>query len=210
MPRTRLDARSGLPYWQGADADMKLVLASSSPRRRTLLAEAGLSFTVVVPEVEETHRPHEKPEAYVVRNAREKALWVARRPGVGEAVVLGADTVVVQDQHMLEKPVDNDHARSMLMQLSGRRHQVLTGVCLLRIGGPRPADLSFAETTDVYFRELSEAEIDRYVATGEPADKAGAYAIQGGAAGMVERIEGSYTNVVGLPIEAVRAGLARL
>lgn len=188
----------------------ELILASSSPRRRDLLTEAGIAFRVVVPEVEETHRRGETPTAYVLRNARDKALWVARQSGHGEVLVLAADTVVAYGRHILEKPEDDDHARSMLMQLSGCRHEVLTGVCLLRVGGATPADLALVETTDVYFRELSASEIDRYVESGEPADKAGSYAIQGGAANMVERIEGSYTNVVGLPMEAVKEALSRL
>ena len=189
--------------------NVELILASSSPRRRELLSGAGLVFRVVAPEVEETLRPGESPTAYVLRNAREKAVWVARGTGAREAVILGADTVVVENEHLLEKPADDDHARRMLRHLSGRAHDVITGVCLLDMGGTTPAELSFAETTRVFFRDLTEEEIDRYVRGGEPADKAGAYAIQGGAAGMVERIEGSYTNVVGLPMEAVLTALER-
>lgn len=187
-----------------------LILASSSPRRRRLLTEAGLLFRVVVPETEETHRPGETPEAYVLRNAREKAMWAARQPREEEAVVLGADTVVVQDGQILEKPDDEAHARHMLRRLSGRAHLVVTGVCLLRCGGTVPAEISFAESTNVKFRALTGEEIDGYVASGEPADKAGAYAIQGGAAGMVDHIEGSYSNVVGLPVESVMSALKRL
>lgn len=181
---------------------MRLVLASSSPRRRDLLLQAGFTLEIVAPDVVERRRPGESPEDYVIRNAREKAAWVAERRPQGPAPILGADTVVVLEGTILEKPDDADHARAMLRRLSGRGHQVWTGVCVIR-----DRVLTFAEKTSVFFRPLSDAEIDAYVDGGEPLDKAGAYAIQGGAAGMVRRIEGSYANVVGLPLERLRRAL---
>ena len=165
---------------------------------------------VMRPDVEERHRPDEKPEVYAERTAIEKACAVydrlspARRAGPG--VVLAADTVVTLDGRILEKPADEADAVRMLNTLSGRRHTVFTGVCLIRCADGRRK--AFVEGTEVTFRELAEEEIADYVATGEPRDKAGAYGIQGGAAQFVTQVEGSYTNVVGLPMEAVRAALA--
>ncbi len=173
-----------------------LVLASQSPRRRELLTTAGFSFTVRVRPVEEVRRAGETPEAYVRRLATEKAeaSWNG-----GDEIVLGADTVVVLDQDVLEKPKDLADARRMLGLLSGREHTVITGICLRHAGGREVDHVS----TAVRFLPLSSAEIEAYVASGEPMDKAGGYAIQGLASKFVERIDGDFFNVVGLPVSRV-------
>lgn len=181
---------------------MRLILASSSPRRRALLLEAGYTLEIVPPEVPEAPAPGESPASYVVRNARAKAEWVARRRPAETGLILGADTVVVQDGMILEKPSGPEEARAMLRRLAGRGHDVWTGVCLI---GRRTT--AFAERTAVFFRPLGDDQIDAYIATGEPLDKAGAYAIQGLAGAWIDRIEGSYTNVVGLPLERLRTEL---
>jgi septum formation protein len=170
-----------------------LILASQSPRRREILETAGIPFVVRTAGVEEVRGPDEEPYGYVRRLARAKALAVeiATRD-----VVLGADTVVVADHHILEKPADAPDAHRMLRLLSGRSHQVITGICL-RSGSRLIED---AATTLVHFGALSEAEIDEYVSSGEPMDKAGAYAIQGLASKFIDRVEGCYFNVVGLPV----------
>ena len=178
-----------------------LVLASSSPRRSELLRQAGIPFVVrPASDVNEAPRPHEAPEDYVRRLAEEKARTVAAGPG---EVVLGADTTVVIDGRILGKPADHEDAARMLETLSGRRHEVLTGICL------RAANRTVTDwaSTQVWFTELSAEEIAQYVASGEPMDKAGAYAIQGGAAKFVERIDGDYSNVVGLPVALVYSHL---
>lgn len=173
-----------------------LILASRSPRRGELLRAAGYEFTVRIADVDESVQPREAPEEYVKRLAREKVLAVGIQP---DDMVLGADTTVVVGDEILGKPRDEDHAREMLERLSGRRHEVYTGVCLrtaewIRIGCSRTA---------VWFDEMDAAEIDAYVRSGEPLDKAGAYAIQGLAAKYISRIDGSYSNVVGLPVDLV-------
>jgi septum formation protein len=183
---------------------LELVLASQSPRRRELLATAGFAFTVRVSAVEEVRAHGEAPEAYAQRLAREKAeaAWQAGPKGSRE-VVLGADTIVVLDDAVggtvLEKPRDTEDAHAMLRQLSGREHVVITGICLRHAAGAEVA----SESTRVKFAALSPGEIDAYVASGEPMDKAGAYAIQGLASKFVERIEGCFFNVVGLPLALV-------
>jgi len=162
-----------------------------------LLSQAGIEFVVrIPPEVDESVWPHEKPEEYVQRVAEEKALAAAA--GSGE-IILGADTTVVIDGHMLGKPVDDADAARMLARLSGRRHEVVTGICL-RFAGKLVRDWA---TTQVWFADLSQSDIQAYIASGEPHDKAGAYAIQGLASKFVERIDGSYSNVVGLPVALV-------
>jgi septum formation protein len=174
-----------------------LVLASASPRRSELLRNAGIAFEVDPADIHEEPAGGEAPIDYAQRLARDKARAVfARHP---DAVVLGADTVVVVDGHLLEKPANADDAARMLRLLSGRRHQVITGVCLLAADFERTE----AEITQVAFVSMSEQEIAEYVASGEPMDKAGAYGIQGIAARWVERIEGDYFNVVGLPVARV-------
>ncbi len=175
------------------ETKQKLILASSSPRRAELLQSAGLAFEIVRPDADEKLHAGETPVEYAVRTAREKAESIAAPPGV---LILGADTVVAAEGHILGKPADADDASAMLRLLSGKLHEVVTGVCL------RSAEktVCFHVATAVLFRNLSEEEIAAYVATGDPLDKAGAYAIQNGAAGMVRRIDGSYSNVVGLPL----------
>ncbi len=172
-----------------------LILASASPRRRELLRRAGLRFRVRPSHADETALPGETPRRHVRRLAQEKAraVW---RPG---EYVLGADTIVVIDNRILGKPRDARDAARMLRLLSGRSHRVLTGVCLLTPAGART---EVAETR-VWFRRLTRREIAEYVASGEPLDKAGAYAIQGLASRFVERIDGCYANVVGLPVARV-------
>ena len=173
-----------------------LILASKSPRRRELLSSAGIEFQVRVVDVPEVRLPDEDPTDYVRRLARAKAEAIEP---AGKDVVLGADTVVVADHHVLEKPVDEADARRMLRILSGRAHYVTTGVCLRS----RMREVVDTATTAVRFVELTDAEIAAYVGSGEPMDKAGAYAIQGLASKFIDRIEGCYFNVVGLPVALV-------
>lgn len=173
-----------------------LILASQSPRRQELLRQAGIPFQVSVPGVPEVRLEGESPAAYVERLAREKALAAAAGP---EDWVLAADTTVVLDEHVLEKPADPADAARMLRLLSGRRHQVLTGVCVRRGGRLWSA----VETTEVEFSPLTGEEIQAYAHSGEPLDKAGGYAIQGRASRFIPRIEGCYFNVVGLPVARV-------
>ena len=176
----------------------KLVLASSSPRRTELLNRAGWPHEVIVAGIDESVRPNEKPAAYVERLACSKAEAVAQR--LEEGVVLGADTTVVVENQILGQPQDDADARRMLRLLSGKWHDVLTGVALVRVGGEtRVAH----EATRVRFAEMSEIEIDWYIASGEPVGKAGAYGIQGKAALFIEEIEGDYFNIMGLPIRLV-------
>lgn len=202
---------------------MRLILASASPRRAELLRAAGIQFDVLPADVDESVLLHESAERHVRRLAEAKASAVL--PRADGRPVLAADTVVVVGGEILGKPVDDGNARRMLRMLSGRSHEVLTGVCLLRyegdIGkgeGVRGKDrvdwgqavkygellvASEVAVTTVEFGSLTDAEIDWYVASGEPRDKAGAYAIQGLASRFVTRIDGSYSNVVGLPVEVV-------
>ena len=177
-----------------------LVLASASPRRQDLLRSAGISFAVQPADIDESPLAGETARALAERLAREKALAVCRdRPN---DLVLGADTIVVVNDCILGKPADADDAARMLRLLSGRVHQVITGVCLAGTAGRNQPRVE-SETTLVTFGELSASEIRDYVATGEPMDKAGAYAIQGIASRWILRIEGDYSNVVGLPVALV-------
>jgi septum formation protein len=187
-----------------------LILASQSPRRAELLRNAGISFEVRPADVDESPREGEEPFEYARRLAREKALAVLVSAPNG-AVVLGADTTVVVDGESLGKPLDAEDARRMLKLLSGRTHQVTTAVCLAHRdrNGAAVAEVE-AEVTEVEFSAMSDAEIAAYVASGEPMDKAGAYAIQGGASRWIPRIQGCYFNVVGLPVARVCAMLARI
>lgn len=207
---------------------MRLILASASPRRAELLRAAGYEFEIVVADVDERARPDETPPAYVRRLAADKSAAVQTAlppsrgarfvgPGKGcatsdgapvlvaqafkpaDAVILGADTTVVVDGDILGKPRDDEDSAAMLRRLSGRRHEVLTGISIRRGG----YELGRVETTAVWFALLTKEDISRYVASGEGRDKAGAYAIQGLASRFVPRIEGSYSNVVGLPVAAV-------
>jgi septum formation protein len=170
-----------------------LILASKSPRRRELLTLAGFQFTVRARPVEEVRAPREDPRDYVTRLAREKAEASFHDP---DEIVLGADTTVVLDDRILEKPPHAASAKAMLRALSCREHVVLTGICLKHRGGT----IVDCESTRVSFVALDEREIEDYVASGEPMDKAGAYAIQGLASKFVDRIEGCYFNVMGLPL----------
>jgi len=179
---------------------MKLILASSSPRRAEILANAGLPFSVLSSAVDESPYPGESPAALVQRLANSKADLVTAR-AVGPAIVLAADTIVVLDDRILGKPASLEEARHMLRQLSGRTHSVLTGVSLIRL--PDGERRQFIESTLVHFRPVTEEEISAYLATEEPLDKAGAYAIQGQAGRYIPRIEGCYFNVVGLPLSRV-------
>ena len=186
---------------------MKLILASTSLRRAQILRDAGVSFTVVSSALDETPYPGEAPQVLVQRLADAKADLVAAR-SVGPAIVIAADTVVVLDGQVLGKPRSTEDARHMLEQLSGRTHSVHTGVSLIRL--PDAQRLQFVETTLVHFSRLTADEISRYLATEEPYDKAGAYAIQGRAGRFIPRIEGCYYNVVGLPLEHLLAALREL
>ena len=180
------------------------VLASSSPRRQELLKLLLADFEVLPADVDESIHAAERPETMVVRLAREKALAVQDR--YPSACIVGADTVVLCEEQILGKPSSHEEASSMLRILSGKTHQVLTGVCLLHL------DMLFLEcaTTDVTFRRLSELEIESYLQSGEPFDKAGAYAIQGLGARFVERIDGCHFNVVGLPVSRLYQMMKRL
>ena len=176
----------------------KLVLASSSPRRKELLDAAGWPYEAIVAGIDESLHPNEAPAVYVQRLARTKAEAVAARLQSG--LVLGADTTVVVANEILGQPTDDDDARRMLHLLKGKWHEVLTGVAVVRVGGETTVDF---ETTRVRFAEMTPDEIDWYVATGEARGKAGAYGIQGAAGLFIEEIEGDYFNIVGLPIRLV-------
>lgn len=177
---------------------MRLILASASPRRSTLLAELGLPFEVQPSGLAETLTPGHDVSALTTALARAKAQDVAARLGPGLALVLAADTLVVLAGRPLGKPASRADAGRMLAALRGRAHEVVTGVVLLEVPGNREA--SAAVTSRVVMRAFTDAEIRAYVATGEPDDKAGAYAVQGLGGRLVERVEGCYTNVVGLPL----------
>jgi septum formation protein len=186
---------------------MKLILASASTRRAEILRDAGIPFTVLSSAVDETPIPGESPHDLVQRLAIAKAELVAAR-ALGPAIVIGADTEVTLDGHIFGKPRSSDDARQMLEKLSGRTHSVLTGVALIRL--PDAQRISFVDTTLVTFAALSPEQITSYLATGEPHDKAGAYAIQGHAGRFIPRIEGCYFNVVGLPLARLTHALTGL
>lgn len=177
----------------------KLVLASGSPRRAEILKAIGWPFEAVAPNIDEKRFAFETAVPYVRRLAQTKAETVAR--DLASGLVLGADTVVLVDEEILGQPNDAEDARRMLRLLSGRWHEVLTAVALLRAGENR--SVIDQEKTRVRFAEMSEAEIDWYVETGEPMDKAGAYAVQGRASFFIEEIQGDYFNIVGLPVRLV-------
>tara|TARA_B100001540_G_scaffold298985_1_gene303001 strand:- start:639 stop:1241 length:603 start_codon:yes stop_codon:yes gene_type:complete len=181
-----------------------LLLASASPRRRQLLQGLGVEFSCVAADIDETPAAREAPADYVQRMAQEKARAVAARPQAQGCLVLGADTTVVVEEDILGKPADHMQGLAMLARLSGREHQVLTAVCLL---GPRGAQTELVQTA-VEFVTLDRATCEAYLATDEPWDKAGAYAIQGLGGALVRAIHGSYSNVVGLPLAQTRALLA--
>ena len=191
---------------------VRLVLASASPRRAELLRAAGVEFDVIPADVAEVLDPEETPDGFVRRVAQLKAEAVI--PLAPGRPILGADTIVIIDNQVLGKPADGDEARRMLTLLSGREHMVMTAVCLVHPSGPAEAghDVHTAQSsriqtavarTTVEFAPLGEADIGWYIASGEPMDKAGAYAIQGLASRFITRIDGSYSNVVGLPVAVV-------
>ncbi len=172
-----------------------VILASQSPRRRELLALVGIPHTVLPADLDERYRPGEQPGPHAERLAREKAAVVAQREP--EALVIGSDTIVVVDGDVLGKPRDGQHAMEMLTRLSGRTHVVMTAVAVEWRGEVR----SCVETVDVTFHHLSRTDIEAYIATGEPMDKAGAYGIQGFGATIVARVDGDYFAVMGLPLQ---------
>ena len=178
---------------------MKLILASSSPRRAEILRDAGIAFEIRSANVEETPLPNENAGNMVLRLAESKARAVAESldPNIS-GIVIGADTTVELDGNIFAKPRDSEDARRMIASLSGRTHKVLTGICALRL--PDKITKNAVESTAVTFAALAPTEIESYVASGEPFDKAGGYAIQGRAGRYIPRIEGCYFNVVGLPL----------
>ena len=186
---------------------MKLVLASASQRRAEILRDAGIPFTVLSSAVDETPLPGETATDLVRRLAAAKAELVAAR-AVGPAIVIAADTVVALDGAVMGKPRTSDDARQMLEKLSGRTHNVITGIALVRL--PDVERREFTEITQVHFTSLADEEIVKYLASGEPFDKAGAYAIQGIAGRFIPRIDGCYFNVVGLPLARLCRELASL
>lgn len=185
-----------------------IVLASASPRRRELLSQVGIKFQIVPSKADERLLTAETPEAHVVRLSCDKAMEVANRPEQRGRWFIGSDTVVVRDSDILGKPVDAAEAKLMLRRLSGRSHRVISGYAVYDRQTSRT--ISAAITTKVFFKDLTNREIEGYIASKEPFDKAGSYAIQGIGCFMVPRIEGSYTNVVGLPLCEVIAALEEL
>lgn len=177
---------------------MKIILASASPRRRELLEQVGCEFGIITSDVEEDNTRQMPPAKLAVSHARAKALAVASTLP-RQTVVIGADTIVLLDGKVYGKPVDEADARAMLMRLAGKDHQVITGVAVVQ-GEKLWTDFA---VTDVRISGLTAREIEAYISTGEPMDKAGAYAIQGRGALLVESIRGSYTNVVGLPLKTL-------
>lgn len=186
-------------------SDLPLVLASASPRRRDLLQREGIAFEAIPADIDETHRAGESPEALVKRLAREKAEAVASRVGAAPPRwVLGSDTIVVIDADVLGKPEDEAHAEALLARITGRTHEVITGYAFVHSANARPAEVR-SQSSRVSMREAGADEIRAYVATGEPMDKAGAYAVQGEGARFVTKVEGSEDNVIGLPVREVAA-----
>jgi len=185
-----------------------IVLASASPRRCELLEQVGIPFQIIPSSIDETLLADETAEDHAIRLSRHKALEVAGRQAVAGRWFIGSDTIVVRDNVILGKPIDAAEARQMLTSLSGRSHRVISGYAVHdRDSGQT---ISAAVVTRVFFKKLTSREIEGYIATGEPFDKAGAYAIQGIGSFMVPRIEGSYTNVVGLPLCEVIAALEEM
>jgi nucleoside triphosphate pyrophosphatase len=193
--------------YSGSVVTAKLILASASPRRAEILRDAGYSFAVVSSAIDETPIPGEPAETMVQRLADAKAELVAAR-SVGPAIVIAADTAVQIGTQILGKPRTTEDARQMLESLSGMTHSVITGVSLIRL--PDGERRSFVEATQVHFATLSPEEIEEYLGTGEPFDKAGGYAIQGRAGRFIPRIEGCYFNVVGLPLARLAKELTEL
>jgi len=182
----------------------RLILASKSPRRHELMSALERPFEVISPDIDETPWPDEAPDSFALRMAHEKALKVMGDIKTTDPLcIISADTDVVLDGKILGKPANADDAIRMLNSLSGKSHDVITGLCVMRSADGLLTIQGEAVKTRVTFRKVTEAEIHHYVASGEPMDKAGAYAIQGGAAGMIDHIDGSYSNVVGLPMETL-------
>ncbi len=186
----------------------QIVLASASPRRKELLTRIGLAITVIPADIDETVLPDELPEAHVERLSLAKARAIAGRKDISGRWFIGSDTVVVRDDVILGKPADKTDAALMLRSLAGRSHRVVSGYAV--VDREQNSFESAAIVTRVTFRELTDAEIAGYIATGEPTDKAGAYGIQGIGASLVRSIDGSYTNVVGLPLCEVVETLERM
>ncbi|MED1204794.1 Maf family protein [Heyndrickxia acidicola] len=182
----------------------KLILASGSPRRKELLEKLQIPFQIKASNSDETISDRLSPEEAVVELATRKAMAVSRQHQ--DFAIIGADTIVVVDGEILGKPSDRDHAKNMLMKLSGRTHEVFTGVAIIQNGQAS----TFYEKTDVAFWELSEAEVERYLDSGEPFDKAGSYGIQGLGSLFVKKINGDYYSVVGLPISKLQRLLREL
>lgn len=180
-----------------------IILGSSSPRRQDMLKQLGLNFEICSPQIHEEARVGESPSDYVRRNCTEKAEWVFQQHrNRSSALIITADTIVVHQDTILEKPRDQAEARRMLQTLSGAKHQVMSGFCLVELeDGAKLSQVVCQEVTDVYFAELTAQDIDFYVSTGEPLDKAGSYGIQAIGGFLVDRIHGSYSNVVGLPLQ---------
>jgi len=185
---------------------LQIILASASPRREQLLREMGLRFTVVRPDGVEEALAGAAPDVLALQNAQRKARAVAGRHPT--AMVIGADTIVVLDGRIFGKPRDHAEAMTMLEQLAGRQHEVITAVCLIHRS--LDTEITFGDTTRVWMRPLSREEIGEYLSQINPLDKAGAYAIQEHGEGVIERIEGSFSNVMGLPLERLRATLERI
>jgi len=189
---------------RGRSVAYKLILASASPRRRKLLEDAGFTFTVQPANIEEQLPESGDPEKTAIANSLVKARWVARQHDSG--LVVGADTVVSYDSRIIGKPVDEKDAISILQALSGTRHKVVTGIAIIEPSTGR--EVTAAETTGIVMRQMSDEEIRAYVDSGEATGKAGAYAIQETGDRFVEKIEGSFSNVVGFPIDLFRKLLA--
>jgi septum formation protein len=206
-PKPRMFPQAACSILAAPVALTKLILASASPRRAEILREAGFTFVVMSSAVDETPVPGESAQDLVQRLADAKAELVAAR-AVGPAIVIAADTAVLIEGEILGKPRTTDDARHMLTRLSGRVHSVITGVTAIRL--PDAERRSFVETTHVHFAPLSPEQLTGYLATEEPFDKAGAYAIQGRAGRFIPRIEGCYYNVVGLPLARLFYSLSEL
>ena len=187
-----------------------VVLGSSSPRRRELLSSLGVDFKIIKPGYEEAHTPGEAPDDYVIRNALEKGRWILNHSKVAsKSVIISADTIVVLGDKIIEKPKDQEDAAYHLRNLSGNTHQVLTGDAIHQEGCAQ-AIRSEIVKSHVTFKTLSDTEITQYIETGEPMDKSGCYAVQGRGSFMIERLEGSVTNVIGLPLAELIGWLYQL
>jgi len=178
----------------------RIVLGSSSPRRKDLLETLGFTFTIIKPDVEERILFGESPEQYALRNATQKASWVIQREKDYPVMVISCDTIVVKDGRVLEKPADVRDAVRMITMLQGSSHEVVSGIALAWHDGKMPNNISRTVTTRVTFKTMSEAEIEAYVARGESLDKAGGYAAQGNGGYLISSVQGSFTNVIGLPM----------